>query len=274
MVITSRQNPIVARFRDAARDRRAGGPVLLDGVHLVSVALACGWPLEVVALEADLAGRAGGEVHDLSKRLVEAGVSVVHVSGRVLEALSPVRTPSGVVALAPAPASDTRAMVEPAPALVLVAVAVQDPGNLGAIVRVADAAGATGVIVTTGSADPFGWKALRGSMGSGLRLPLWAHAPPEEVLGFLRVHGLRIVAADQTGEAIFTDLDLTRPTAVLLGAEGHGLPGEVEAWAGARARIPMRDGVESLNVAVTAALLAYEARRQRQSRRATIPHGA
>jgi TrmH family RNA methyltransferase len=254
----------VARCRALARGRGAGDPVLLDGAHLVSVALEAKWPLEVVALDADLV-TTHADLADLARRLDAEGALVLRASARVLDAMSPVRTPSGVVALGRAPVPAVPAgMLGAGPAFVLVAVGVQDPGNLGAILRVADAASATGVIATQGSADPFGWKALRGSMGSGLRVPVWPNARLPEVRAFLGVHQLGVVAADPSGARAFTDVDLTRPVAVLLGAEGHGLPPDVLAWADTRARIPMRHGVESLNVAVTAALLAYEAQRQRR----------
>src|SRR5262249_40597196 len=145
---------------------------------------------------------------------------VVEASDAVLDALSPARTPSGIVALAPRPAVAREALVTPAPALVMVAVDIQDPGNVGAMVRAADPAGATRAIATMESADPLGWKALRGSMGSALRLPVWPRAAWPEVQAFLNQHTLRVVAAAPGARESLYDIDWSLPTAVLLGTEG------------------------------------------------------
>jgi TrmH family RNA methyltransferase len=264
--IISRQNPLVARFRDVARGRGPESRVLLDGPHLVSAALDAGRPLEVVAVRASAPADGDEELVGLLARLEGSGVPVVAATSAVLAAMSPARTPSGIVALAVEPPPDPERLLLPPPALVVVAVQVQDPGNVGAIIRAADAAGATGVVVTEGSADPFGWKALRGSMGSALRLPVWSHATLEGAARLARGGGLRLVAAAPRGGVSMDAIDLTGPTALLLGSEGEGLDARARAFADVHVRIPMREGVESLNVAVTAALLAYEARRQRRLR--------
>jgi TrmH family RNA methyltransferase len=145
----------------------------------------------------------------------------------------------------------------------VIAVDVQDPGNLGALIRVAEAGGATRVVVTGKSADPFGWKALRGSMGSALRFPVLVIQDPLQAISAERAHACHIVAtAPRGGESIF-EVNLTRPTAVLVGSEGQGLPPDLIQAADDCVTIPMEPPVESLNAAVTAALITYEARRQR-----------
>ena len=148
-------------------------------------------------------------------------------------------------------------------ALVLIAIDVQDPGNLGAIVRVAEAAGATGLVAAGGSANPFGWKALRGSMGSAFRLPIASEISADEAVAEARRRGCRVIAAvPRDGRPVF-GADLTGPIAVLIGGEGHGLSSAVTDAADDRITIPMQPPVESLNAAVTTALIVYEARRQR-----------
>lgn len=259
--ITSRQNSLVSRFRDAARG--PGSTLLLEGAGLLTTALESGVVVEVAAVrtatnDPDPALRA------LLTRLERGGVRLVSVSDPVMDALSPVQTPSGIVALAKRPTTAADLLVVPHPAFVLVLFGVQDPGNVGAILRSADAAGATGVITTPGCADPFGWKALRGAMGSTFRVPVWTGVPWADALGFARAHGLQVVAAEASATRAFSDHAWQRATCLLLGAEGTGLPAEALADAEARVAIPMRAGVESLNVAVTAALITYEARRQRQ----------
>jgi TrmH family RNA methyltransferase len=257
--VTSRQNKLVARYRAAARGE-ADGLLLLDGAHLVAEAVEAGLDIRSAIVAADAGHRPG--VAALLERLSDRGVQVATASRGVIEAVSPVRSPSPIVALAERPQSGARVWAGAAP-LVLVAVGVQDPGNLGAIVRVAEAAGASGLVAAGGSADPFGWKALRGSMGSALRLPLLV-ATPERALAEAKQHGCRIVAAvPREGRSLF-EVDLTAAAAVFVGAEGSGLETGLLEAADERVTIPMQAPVESLNAAVAAAVLAYEALRQRQ----------
>ena len=141
---------------------------------------------------------------------------------------------------------------------------VQDPGNVGAVIRAADALGASGVAALDGTAHPGGWKALRGAMGSTFRVPV-AREQTDRAMGEMRRAGLRIVATVAASGTPLDRLDLRGPICLLLGNEGAGLPDSLSAGADERVTIPMRAGAESLNVAVTASLLLYEARRQRSS---------
>jgi TrmH family RNA methyltransferase len=190
-------------------------------------------------------------------------VTVATVAQPVMDAVSPVRSASGIAALAARPSSGADRLYAGARSLVAIAVDVQDPGNLGAIVRVAEAAGATGVVAAGASASPFGWKALRGSMGSGLRLPMAAGIDADVAVADAHQRGCRIVATVPHGGTPVFDVDLTGPLAVLIGGEGSGLPPSLVDAADERVTIPMQAPVESLNAAVTAALILYEARRQR-----------
>jgi len=259
--ITSRQNPVVARVRAAARGG-AGEPLLLDGLHLVAEAAAAGLQMRLVVARAEAVER--DDVGELVARLDRAGVEVATASAAVMDALSPVRSPSVLVALADRPPGGGERLYASARPTVAIACGVQDPGNLGAIVRVAEASGAAGLVAARPSADPFGWKALRGSMGSALRLPIATDDTPEEAVANARRHGCRVVAAvPRDGRSLF-DADLRAPIAVLIGGEGPGLDADLVGAADERVTIPMEAPVESLNAAVTAALLLYEARRQRE----------
>jgi RNA methyltransferase, TrmH family len=267
--ITSRQNPIVARYR-AARERKAEtDPILLDGIHLVREALDANVPLRdvVVARDADRE-----ELRDLLVRLSRAHVELRSASPAVMSALSPVRSSSPIVALTDAPDLDGDAAVGRLFArgmpLVVVGHGIQDPGNVGAIVRVAEAAGATGVVVGTASADPFGWKAVRASMGSVLRLPIAGDTG--EGLDAARRLGCRIFALVLEGGRSPFDVDLRGRAAIVIGGEGAGLPPGLESASDEKITIPMQPPVESLNVAVSAAVVLYEARRQRTSPQSAI----
>jgi RNA methyltransferase, TrmH family len=260
VTITSRQNPLVARFRTAARGD-VGGVMLLDGAHLVGDAVAAGIVFQLAAVTP--ASSEEPDIHALVAALQHAGVDVITVSASVMDAVSPVKTPSGIVALAERPTADPDAMYGGTAALVVCAVDVQDPGNLGAIVRVSEAAGATGFVASGESANPFGWKALRGSMGSALRLAVAVEMTAEEAVADARRHGCRVVAAvPRDGRSLF-EMELAGPIQLLIGGEGRGLSRALEDAADERVTIPMQAPVESLNAAVTAALIVYEAARQR-----------
>jgi len=258
--VSSRQNPIVAMYRGAARGE-APGVMLLDGVHLVAEALAAGIGIRHVAVKTEAMNIT--EIGLLVDRLERSNAYVDMVSAAVMDALSPVQSSSSVVAIAERPSPSERHVYEDGPALVVLAVDVQDPGNLGAIVRVAEAGGATGFVAAGACADPFGWKALRGSMGSALRLPILVEPEPPRAIETAKRHGCRIVATTPRGGESPFDVDYTGPSAVLIGSEGPGLPPALVDAADRRVTIPMQTPVESLNAAVTSALIVYEARRQR-----------
>jgi RNA methyltransferase, TrmH family len=261
--ITSRQNPAVRAFRELAEHPdRAGARLLLDGVHLVGDAADAGIDIEVACVATSRLEHPTEEAA-LAATLAAGGVEVIAVPDQVFATVSPVRTPSGIAAIGRrTPASAADICAHPAP-LIIVAVDVQDPGNVGAVIRVGEAAGATGVFVTGASANPFSWKALRGSMGSALRLPVVSSVNIIEVLTCLRLSHIRsICAVARDG----TDPDAQRwdgGIGILVGGEGPGLSEDVIAACNERVTIPMAPRVESLNVAVAAAVLLYTARRHR-----------
>jgi TrmH family RNA methyltransferase len=262
--ISSRQNPFVQRCRDLAHRRDArGGEILLDGLHLMSEALAAGVPIAAAAATTHVWRSQDGT--SLLRRLEAAGTELFEATTAAIEAASPVRTSSGLVAIARWQSADTAAILRTRPALVVCVVHVQDPGNVGAIIRAAEAAGATGVVVTAGSVDPLGWKALRGSMGSAFRLPVAAGVEAVDVCASARDQGMDVLATSPAEGIDLYECDLTGPVLVLVGGEGAGLPADVGALAHAAVRIPMRSPVESLNVAVATAIILFEAHRQRRA---------
>ncbi len=261
--ISSRQNPIVRVYRDLARNPPSdGSSLLLEGVHLVQEARAAGVEIGHAAVAATRLTE-GTEIAALVDALKRQRVDVSVVTDSVMGAISPVRSPSGLVAIARVKPAQLDAMCRPPDALIVAAVDVQDPGNLGALLRVSEAGGATGAVVCGSSASPFSWKALRGSMGSVLRLPVVAAMAPEEAILQARTSGVRLVASVPRGGAPPEKVDWRGRVLLFLGGEGAGLAPEAIAACDARVTIPMRPPVESLNVAIAGALLIYEARRQR-----------
>ena len=259
--VASRQNALVKRFRALAQARGEDEThVLLDGEHLVAEAIASRVPLETAVFSETAAS---GRLASLADRAERAGGRSVIVPDALFPSVSPVRHPSGVVAIASLHAASMEDVLRGAPQLLLLLDGIQDPGNLGAIVRAAEGCGATGVIVGNGSADVFGWKALRGAMGSSLRLPIAARVEMTEALAAVRTAGIRILAAVPRDGTSLPDCDLRSPVAILLGGEGAGLSHELVRAADDALTIPMAPQVESLNVAIASALVLYEASRQR-----------
>jgi TrmH family RNA methyltransferase len=260
--LTSRANPLYKRLR-ALRDKGArSGLCLIEGPKLALEAISAGMAL----VEAAASPRA--EATATGARALQAlrthGVPVRRMAAELLASLSETETSQGLLLLAKPPRFELDQVFRATP-LVLVIDAVQDPGNLGALLRSAEAAGATGALLTGGSADPFSWKALRGSMGSAFRLPHASGLTIARVLETLAERGVRAFATASDGERRYDEADLRGPVAIIVGREGAGLTAGVKQRAAARLRVPLAAPVESLNVAVAAALVLFEAARQRRS---------
>ena len=185
----------------------------------------------------------------------------VLLSDAVFEKVSSMKTPQGVLAVLKRPAYSW-GREGSAPALYLVLEDVQDPGNVGTMFRTAEAAGVTAMLLTPGCAEPLSPKVVRSAMGSVFRMPFTV-LPMEKILEDLRSRNVRTFAAHLLGKASYTDCDFTAPSALLIGNEGNGLTPETANAADELLRIPMEGQVESLNAAVSAAVLMYEAKRQR-----------
>ena len=274
--ITSRQNPLVKRFR---RVRAMGERqhILLEGVRLIEDAIQAGAHFESVAFTSGLeSNERGAALLDVLLRSVQCRGALV--SKQVMEAIVDTQTPQGVAALVSRPYHELDDIFNADPDLLVIADELQDPGNLGAIIRTAEAAGASGLITTRYTVDPFNDKAIRASMGSALRLPITTGASRLNVATRCRERKIRIIASrapttttqqgaestvDQVTSSAYYDVDMTVPTALIVGREATGVSELWEANADGFAHIPMSDGVESLNVASAAAILLYEAARQR-----------
>lgn len=267
--ITSRQNPLVARFRAlAAAPDPTETTLLLDGAHLVGEARAAGVTLDVVAVAASH-HEASSEEGTLASALDAEGIDVAVLPDPVFRSVSPVRTPSGIVAIASRQRTPAEAICAHPHALILAVVDVQDPGNVGALARTSEAGGATGLLACGASAHPFSWKAVRGSMGSALRLPIAGGLATADAVRHLEATGVTTVAAVPRGGCDPDAVDWRGAVALLLGGEGAGLPAAVVAGAGVRVSIPMAPTVESLNVGAAGAILLYAACRARH--RGTTP---
>ncbi len=206
------------------------------------------------------------------------GAELLHVDDEVLAAIATTVTPQGVVGVAVLPPAPLAEVIDGASLLVVLS-DVADPGNAGTVVRTADAVGADGVVLAGASADPRNPKAVRASTGSLFHLPVVDRVPLDAVVGACRDAGIRLVAAAADGDAVYSQIDLTAPTALLFGSEAHGLPGTAVAQCDAAVRVPMwqepRAGfagvAESLNLAATVAVVCFEAARQRRETKGAPP---
>jgi RNA methyltransferase, TrmH family len=251
-VISSRANARVKQLRGAfaGQARLSGGLVAIEGDHLLEEALRSGMVFKTVFV-AESRGVPDG---------VPRGVEVLRVTDEVFASVVETQSPQGVAGLLVPPVRRMEDVLKGVP-LILIAAGLQDPGNLGTLVRSAEAFGATGVVTTAGTVSAWNQKALRASAGSIFRVPV-VSATVSEVQE-LKARGVRLVAAVGVGGDWVKDGDFVGACAVMIGNEGAGLGEEFIVMADARVTIRCPGPVESLNAAVAGSLLLYEASRQR-----------
>jgi RNA methyltransferase, TrmH family len=194
---------------------------------------------------------------------MEQGVEVLWVADRVVDYLSETKTSQGVMALIEPETFSEKDLDKGLIPMVVVAHLLQDPGNLGTIIRVADAAGAGGLVTTPGTVDFYNPKALRATMGSIFRLPTLRTPSLEDFVIKMKSSGYQVIAAMVSARKRYFDVDLTKPTVLLLGQEGAGLPPEAALLTDQKVSIPMSTMIDSLNVASAASVILYEAVRQK-----------
>jgi TrmH family RNA methyltransferase len=254
-LLTSPRNPTIRQIRKlqrSARDRRETGLFVIEGVRLVEEALNAGLKPETILYLEDLGDRGAAVL----ERFRAAALEPIPVSAAVMQAAAGTQTPQGLLAVLQIPAAPL-----PAPlTFLLVLDGVRDPGNLGAILRTAAAAGVEGALLGPGSADPYQPKAVRAAMGAHFKLPVRT-AEWEEIEA--QAAGLQVFLADAAAETDHTDAALTNPLSLVIGGEAHGAGPEIARLSPVRLRIAMPGGVESLNAAVAAGILMFEVVRQR-----------
>ncbi|HEV2439633.1 MAG TPA: RNA methyltransferase [bacterium] len=257
-IISSRHNPLIRGLRATLRaPSRRSGVCVIEGWRLFEAAVAAGVRLDLLVMtEAAAADPAAATGREAARARAAREITV---TPEVFAALTQVPAPQGVLGIAPRPPAAALVPAEDAQALVVVLDAIQDPGNVGTIVRTAVACGATAVVACGPTADPFGPKALRASAGAVFQVPIGFADGAEDAEAALRAGGLRIVAADAHAAVTATPATWTRPLALVLGSEAAG-PAPVWRAGGALAvRVPVLGPVESLNVAAAAAVLLYQA---------------
>lgn len=254
MRIQSPANPKVKALAalKERREREKTGLFLVEGRREVERALRAGLHLETLLL---------GPKSTLEDQALAGQAPILELSQEAMERVSVRENPPPVIGVFHLPHKTLKEVRLPRNPLVLVLLGLEKPGNLGAILRSADGAGANLVLVAEG-VDLFSPQVIRNSTGAVFALPVFPVAE-KEALAFLKAQELRLVAATPEGEKLYWEEDYQKGVAFLLGAEDEGLPRAWKEAAQARVRIPMRGVADSLNVSVSAALLLYEAVRQR-----------
>jgi TrmH family RNA methyltransferase len=264
-LISSAANPLAKRVRLLAdrKHRRREGACFVEGIQPVSQAVAAGLEIETLIVAPDLldGSPALGMVAEQEAR----GARVARLTRELFERLSERDGPSGLAAIVRGRLARLDDLVVRADSLLVGLHQIGNPGNLGTIIRTADAAGSAGVILLGETTDPFAPAAVKASMGAVFSVPVVHVSDPEEFLQWAAAHGLGVVTTSAHADADHWTVSYPLPLALLLGSEGSGLPPDLLARGDLRVRIPMLGTAPSLNLAVAAGILLYEVRRRASS---------
>src|ERR1700686_2000205 len=221
MKITSRDNSLLRHAR-AVRDGKLDDSIFVEGLRLCEEALNSRLEIEAVIYSEELARKERAAL--LIEKLGAAGQKVASVSEKLLESISYTKTPQGIVVLASRPANDEASFREKQPSspFLVMLHGINNPMNVGAILRTAEAAGVTGAIATANTSDPFSPKALRGAMGSAFRLPIWSGGEYSEVIGWCTERGIRTICGAVRGSKAYTEIDWRGSLALVVGPESTG----------------------------------------------------
>ena len=262
--LASKDNPLIKTIRliSSGSRRLPEQLVLAEGIRMLEEVEKAGFEIVAVVLS-DEFGKAPRE-RSLLNRFCAKGIRIYKTKGSLFRLITAVQTPQGAVALVKVPEAALDSITPAKDSLILCACGIQDPGNLGTLIRTAAAAGANLVCTSKGTVSARNPKAIRSSAGSFFRIPVVEHTDTTEFQMFCENHSIRIYRTDAREGVIFTEADLKSPCAILLGNEGAGIS-ERGFESVPSIRIPMAQGMESLNVAIAGAIILFEACRQRMS---------
>ena len=268
--LTSSANALVKVFRRALADGvTPEGWLAVEGPRLVEEALkGCVKPLNgsAVAIHSVLVSRSGAEKFGSLLAQLPSETDIAQVPDRLFQHAAQTQTPQGIAALAELPRHDLGKTLARRDSLLVIACGLQDPGNLGTILRGAEALGATGLVTLPATVNPFNPKAVRSCTGAVFRLPIFPNQEAGPLFKRLRAAGVRIVATDRHSALHLAQADLRGRLAFLVGNEASGLAPEIAAQAAMRLSIPIRPDTDSVNAAMAALIFLYEAARQREFR--------
>lgn len=236
----------------------------MEGHKLLTEALAGGATVQAVYLDPARAGEP--ERHAAARAEAATGAGVIEVQAGVLDRACDAATPQPIAAIVSSVDTALELLPSRPGAPVVICAGLQDPGNAGAILRVAAGSGAAAVVLCAGSVDLYNPKTVRASAGALFHVPVVTGPAPDHALDHARRHGLRCWGTAARGGHDYTQADLTAPAALVFGNEAHGLPTGLDGHLDGLLTIPLDGHAESLNVASAAAVLCFEAARQRRAR--------
>jgi len=243
------------------KGRKKEGKFILEGTRAVEEALAADWPVEAIFYTRQAA--AGEKVRHILAKAKARRINRQEISPVLCWGLADTETPSGIMALVKRFDYQLKDIFQNQPSLLVLADGIQDPGNLGTIIRSTDAAGAQGVIITKGTVDLYNPKVIRATMGSFFHLPVVMAGTLEELRDFMATFNLQLIAGQQKSPKLIKAVNLTLPTVLAVGNEAYGLSPEVLNLANHAVSIPMPGKAESLNAAIAISIMLYETIRQR-----------
>ncbi len=265
-MITSKSNSQIREIRllKQAKHRKRRGEYFIEGPRLMEEALEQTDLVRKIVYSPRLEKEErGAALLSLARRKLTQA-EWLYVSDEVMASLADTQTHQGTLAVLKKREYGWEDL-ERRKGILLILHQLQDPGNLGTIFRAAEAGGSAGIVLSEGSIDPYSPKVVRASMGSIFRLPFLSGQDLDGIFNFLRPRGYRIWATQGWGETVFWEADFQSPTAVIFGQEGGGLPEDLRKKSDGVLSIPMNPPTESLNVAMAAGLIVYEAMRQKRS---------
>lgn len=255
----------VIQWQTKAKERKKAGVFLTEGFKMYEEA-----PLESI-LEVYVAESALASLEKMAVKLKKTGYEVVADS--LFKKMADTQTPQGILCVVKQPEYRLEEILKQDRPLLMILENLQDPGNLGTIIRTGEGAGVTGVIMTAKTVDIFNPKVIRATMGSVFRVPFLYVEDMEDTLKKLKEKGIRTYAAHLAGREYYDSFSFTGGTAFLIGNEGNGLEKKTADLADSYLKIPMEGKVESLNAAIAASLLMYEAQRQRRNGKECTQNG-
>lgn len=260
--ITSSQNPLIKEIKSfrSRKNRSKKGLFIIEGSKLFFEALNEEEKIASIFMSEQFLST--GESKEILARAAARSIKTYALPDRLFKAISDTESPQGILAVIKARHRNINQLPAEGNLLVILET-LQDPGNMGTIIRTADAAGFTGIIVSQGCVDVYNPKVLRSTMGSIFHIPLFFSDNLGETIQILKSKGTKIYAAHLKGTSNYFQLDMHNDTAIIIGNESKGISAEIAALADELVKIPMIGKAESLNASVAAALLMYESVRQR-----------
>ncbi len=262
-MITSRDNALIKKIislhRTAGRKKR--GQYFIEGIRSVKQALDAGAPVAQIIYSAPVYEQRGGQ--NLMQRIRQLGLRVMEISESLFKVVTDTKSPQYIMAVINMKVDSPEKVLEAREPLIVIADSIQDPGNLGTVIRTADAAGAEGVFLLRGSTDPYSPKVVRSTMGSVFNIPIIRENNESDLLSLLHRKGMRIITAEPGGDNRYWDADFKGKVGIVIGNEANGISPRAKKYSHESVALPMYGKAESLNAAVTCGVLLYKALEQR-----------